>query len=61
MEEVFREAAKAARGAESDEEIVGIRMPDLVIWPEACLPAFLHGEENGSIVGGPKVDPFSSP
>ncbi|MGB2453075.1 MAG: apolipoprotein N-acyltransferase [Akkermansiaceae bacterium] len=56
MEEVFREATKAARGTESDEEIVGIRMPDLVIWPEACLPAFLHGEENGSIVGGPKVE-----
>ncbi|MDA7654494.1 apolipoprotein N-acyltransferase [Akkermansiaceae bacterium] len=56
MEEVFREAAKAARGAESEEEIVGIRMPDLVIWPEACLPAFLHGEENGSIVGGPEVE-----
>ena len=56
MEEVFREATKAARGTESDEEIVGIRMPDLVIWPEACLPAFLYGEENGSIVGGPKVE-----
>ncbi len=56
MEEVFREATKAARGTESDEEIVGIKMPDLVIWPEACLPAFLHGEENGSIVGGPKVE-----
>lgn len=56
MEEVFREATKAARGTESDEEIVGIRMPDLVIWPEACLPAFLHGEEKGPIVGGPKVE-----
>ena len=56
MEEVFREATKAARGTESDEEIVGIRMPDLVIWPEACLPAFLYGEENGSIVGGAKVE-----
>ena len=56
MEEVFREATKAVRGTESDEEIVGIRMPDLVIWPEACLPAFLHGEEKGPIVGGPKVE-----
>jgi|TARA_B100001059_G_scaffold67840_1_gene64708 apolipoprotein N-acyltransferase len=56
MEEVFREAAKAVRETESDKEIVGIRMPDLVIWPEACLPAFLHGKENGSIVGGPEVE-----
>lgn len=56
MEEVFREAAKAARGVGSEEEIVGIRMPDLVIWPEACLPAYLQEQDDGSIVGGPKVE-----
>ncbi|HCN80210.1 MAG TPA: apolipoprotein N-acyltransferase [Verrucomicrobiales bacterium] len=56
IEEVFRESAEAAQETESEEEIVEIRMPDLVIWPEACLPAYLHEQENGSMVGGPKVE-----
>ena len=56
IEEVFRQAAEAAQKTESEDEIVGIRMPDLVIWPEACLPAFLSEQENGSMRGGPKVE-----
>lgn len=56
MEEVFREAAEAARETESEEEIVGIKMPDLVIWPEACLPAYLYLQEDGSMKGGPNLE-----
>lgn len=56
VDEVFREAAEAAQETESEEEIVGVRMPDLVIWPEACLPAYLHEQEDGVMLGGPKVE-----
>lgn len=56
MEEVFREAAEAAQKTDSEDEIVGIKMPDLVIWPEACLPAYLYAQQDGSLAGGPNVE-----
>ncbi|MEN8772711.1 MAG: apolipoprotein N-acyltransferase [Akkermansiaceae bacterium] len=56
MEEVFREAAEAAQKTESEEEIVGIKAPDLVIWPEACLPAYLYAQKDGSLIGGPNLE-----
>ena len=48
-------AGKAIREGGQDE-VVTIPYPDLVVWPEACLPAFLQMQENGPSEGGVVIE-----
>ncbi len=56
IEEAELKAGEALREAASEEEIIGLKMPDLVIWPEACLPDILELQEGGSSKGGPEIE-----
>lgn len=51
LAEVEEEAAAALREAESEEVVVGLKRPDLVVWPEACLPDFFKLEDDGTTGG----------
>jgi len=50
------DAAQALEKTKSEEEIVTLRWPDLVIWPEACLPAWFRIQEDGRPVSGPRME-----
>lgn len=56
IEEAQRRAGEALRQVGSEEEVVALKMPDLVVWPEACLPDYLNLRADGSSEGGPAVE-----
>ncbi len=56
LEEAQRRAGEALRTSRSEEEIVELKMPDLLVWPEACLPDFLELRDDGSSQGGPAIE-----
>ena len=39
-----------------EEVIVSGQRPDLVLWPEACLPEWFYLDEEGRPVGGPAIE-----
>ena len=56
LSEVEGEAASALQEAGSEEVIVDLKLPDLVVWPEACLPDFLELKKDGASVGRPGIE-----
>ncbi len=56
IEEAELQAGTALREASSEEEVIALKMPDLVVWPEACLPDFLELREDGTSEGGPGIE-----
>lgn len=56
LAQVEADAAKALENTESDEEIVTLRWPDFVIWPEACLPAWFEIQKDGRPVSWPEIE-----
>ena len=56
LDEVEREAAESLQEAGSEEVIVSLQSPDLVVWPEACLPDFLELRKDGTTVGRPGIE-----
>ncbi|YCM45377.1 apolipoprotein N-acyltransferase [Verrucomicrobiaceae bacterium 227] len=56
LEQVEVNAAKSLEKTESAEQLVALRWPDLVIWPEACLPAWFQIQEDGRPVSGPGIE-----
>jgi apolipoprotein N-acyltransferase len=56
LEAVEREAAEALQDTADEEELVTMKSPHLVVWPEACLPDFLKLQEDGSTRGGPGIE-----
>ena len=56
LAQVETDASSALERAKSEEEVVTLRWPDLVIWPEACLPAWFRITEDGRPVSGPGIE-----
>lgn len=56
LAEVEAEAGRALQEADDEEVIVTIKMPDLLVWPEACLPDYLELAPNGTMKGGPGLE-----
>ncbi|MDB4265301.1 apolipoprotein N-acyltransferase, partial [bacterium] len=49
-------AGKALQETASESEVVTLQMPDLVVWPEACLHDYLTLEPDGRTEGGPIIE-----
>lgn len=56
LEQVETEAAGRLEKTENEEEIVTLRWPDFVVWPEACLPAWFEIQQDGRPVSGPGIE-----
>ena len=56
LAQVETDASSALERTKSEEEVVTLRWPDLVIWPEACLPAWFRITEDGRPVSGPAIE-----
>jgi apolipoprotein N-acyltransferase len=56
LAQVEIDASSALERTKSEEEVVTLRWPDLVIWPEACLPAWFRITEDGRPVSGPAIE-----
>ncbi len=56
LAEVEAEAGRALLEAKNEEVIVEIKTPDLVVWPEACLPDYLNLAADGTTKGGPGLE-----
>ncbi|MEJ6580627.1 MAG: apolipoprotein N-acyltransferase [Akkermansiaceae bacterium] len=56
LEQVEVDAARSLEKTKSEEEVVTLRWPDFVIWPEACLPAWFRIQEDGRPVSGPGIE-----
>lgn len=54
--ETARQLIDGAGEGEEGEVVAEIASPDLVVWPESCLPAYLQRKENGEIKGGPMIE-----
>lgn len=56
LEEAERRTMEALQNAESEDEIVPASRPDMVVWPEACLPAWFRLQEDGRPEAGPAIE-----
>ncbi len=56
LEQAAMEAGKALRETASEDEVVPLKSPDLIVWPEACLPDFLALAVDGTTQGGPGIE-----
>lgn len=56
IEQAEIDAGVALQTTDSEEVVVGIDYPDLVVWPEACLPDFLKLSQDGLSKGGPRIE-----
>jgi len=57
LEQSQIEAGEALRKTASEEEVVVIKSPDLVVWPEACLPGFVLAlDADGGPRGGELIE-----
>lgn len=54
--ETARQLIEDAGDGEEGEVVAEIATPDLVVWPESCLPAYLQQKENGETEGGPMIE-----
>lgn len=56
LEKVEQEAGEAMKATESEDEVVQIKWPDFVVWPESCLPDHFWIQEDGRPVTGPGLE-----
>ena len=56
LSQIEEKAAKSLQASGDSEEIVTVKWPDLVVWPEACLPAWFQVRSDGKPVGGPGIE-----
>lgn len=54
--ETARRLMERAGEGEEGEVVAEMGSPDLVVWPEACLPAYLQRKESGETAGGPIIE-----
>jgi apolipoprotein N-acyltransferase len=58
--ETARKLQEAAENSEGAEVIAEIASPDLLVWPEACLPEYFQLTGDGQTVGGPIIESIVS-
>ncbi|MGC6566288.1 MAG: apolipoprotein N-acyltransferase [Akkermansiaceae bacterium] len=56
LKEVEQEAEEAMKKVESDDELVEVKWPDFVVWPEACLPYHFWIQPDGRPETGPGLE-----
>ena len=54
--ETGKKLQEAAKEGGEGEILTEIETPDLLVWPEACLPDYLQLTESGETVGGPMIE-----
>ena len=58
--ETGKKLQEAAKEGGEGEILTEIETPDLLVWPEACLPDYLQLTESGETVGGPMIESILS-